>query len=28
MGAGILTVVVMLVRMQQIWSGVSVSFAQ
>jgi len=28
MGAGILTVVVMLVRMQQIWSGVPVSFAQ
>jgi hypothetical protein len=27
MGAGILTVVVMLVRMQQIWSGVPVSFA-
>jgi len=28
MGAGVLTVVVMLVRMQQIWSGVPVSFAQ
>ena len=28
MGAGVLTVVVMLVRMQQIWSGVAVSFAQ
>ena len=28
MGAGILTVVVMLVRMKQIWSGVPVSFAQ
>ena len=28
MGAGVLTVVVMLVRMQQIWSGVTVSFAQ
>jgi hypothetical protein len=28
MGAGILTVTVMLVRMQQIWSGVPVSFAQ
>lgn len=27
MGAGVLTVVVMLVRMQQIWSGVTVSFA-
>lgn len=27
MGAGILTVVVMLVRMQQIWTGVPVSFA-
>jgi len=27
MGAGILTVVVMLVRMQQIWSGAPVSFA-
>ena len=26
-GAGMLTVVVMLVRMQQIWSGVPVSFA-
>ena len=28
MGAGVLTVVVMLVRMQQIWSGTPVSFAQ
>jgi hypothetical protein len=28
MGAGVLTVTVMLVRMQQIWSGVLVSFAQ
>ena len=28
MGVGVLTVVVMLVRMQQIWSGVAVSFAQ
>jgi hypothetical protein len=28
MGAGVLTVAVMLVRMQQIWSGVPVSFAQ
>jgi hypothetical protein len=28
MGAGVLTVTVMLVRMQQIWSGVAVSFAQ
>jgi len=27
MGAGVLTVVVMLVRMQQIWTGVPVSFA-
>ena len=27
MGAGILTVVVMLVRMQQIWTGVPVSFS-
>lgn len=27
MGAGVLTVVVMLVRMQQIWSGEPVSFA-
>ena len=28
MGVGVLTVAVMLVRMQQIWSGVAVSFAQ
>lgn len=27
MGAGVLTVVVMLVRMHQIWTGVEVSFS-